>query len=234
LALCAILTFSACSSGSGGGDKEKKTIKNTYEAPIILLEEQENSKSYINNIAYIKRLSNGFAESELATIEKIYTKSGYYKDNVDDWKEYFQSHINDLKEGYGSNYKFTIKIEEKEKLGKDSLAGYQDSLRYLADQYDNISYDPNAWADHLGISESDAKKLVKALQDIGKLLAEAEVTEAYSLNITTTITGSELDEPYETSFGTTVCKVDGQWIHIGILNYLSYYNLCNELGRSVA
>lgn len=193
---------------------------NTYKTPVKLMEKYANKQSYYDTYDRQAELSNGFLSSEYKDMAKIYKTTDDYKEGIDDEKEDFKDRIADLKDEYGSNYKYTYKITDKEKLDKDDLKDYRDNLRNMADMYEkqveeSKDFDSEDWediADEMGVSKGNAKKYYKILERIRKKYATAKVTDGYKLEVTVTITGSELDEPIESEREITVYKVNGRWI----------------------
>ncbi len=206
-------------------------LTNTYKTPISIMQEQDNLKSYKNQFQLVRESLNGLAKSELKTIEKIYKKTDAYKDNIDDMKENFKDSIEEAKDEYGKNYKYTYKVTEKEKIEKEDLKEMRESLRSIADRYDNLKEKTDDWgsdewgdlADELEVSKSDAKKLVKAALSIGKLCRRAKVSAGYELTVTRTLKGSELDEPIEEERTIRVYKIDGRWVSSDALYALSLF-----------
>jgi len=195
-------------------------ITNTYKTPVKLMEKYANKQSYYDMYDTQAELSNGFLTSEYKAMAKIYKSTDEYKEGLADKKEDFEDNIAELKEKYGSNYKYTYKITDKEKLDKDDLKDYRDNLRNMADMYEkqienSKDYDADDWADiadNMGISKANAKKYYKILEKVRKKYATAKVTDGYKLEVTVTLTGSELDEPIESEREITVYKVNGRWI----------------------
>lgn len=198
---------------------------NTYKSPVEAALKSRNAKSYS---AYEKNQYaglNGFCESEAKAIVNIMKKSDDY--DKDDVKESFEESIDEMKDEYGSNYKYSYKIEDKEKIDKDDYKDFEDEIQEAAkDMLDEIkdmdSDDIEEMADALGISKSNAKKLIKEYESICKKLKKAKISAGYELEITWKLTGSELDEPEENESTMTVYKIGGKWVSAsnirGLLN----------------
>ena len=194
---------------------------NTYKTPLNLYTKYMNAKTHKNIYNDQVKLLNGLGSSELKAVIKIMKKSDDYKDDLEEMQESWEKRVESYKEQYGDNYKFSIKIEDKEKLDKDDCKDYQDELRDYAksmlsdleEEYED--YDSDDWsdlADSLGISRSNAKKYVKTLEELYKDLKKAKVTAGYELDIVIKITGSELDEPSEQERTVHVYKINGRWV----------------------
>lgn len=191
-------------------------LGNTYKTPIQNAEKLLNSSSVDKIIDRAPSLLNGFGESEAKKAIKILKKSDRYKDIKEDLDDGYAELIENLKDTYGSNYKFKIKIAEKEKLEKEDLKEFRDQLRQIGDlskQIDEMkSEDYEDMAEAIGISKSQAKDLAKVVKNLAKKCKSASVKDGYELDLVVSITGSELDEPEEFDLTVRVFKVDGRWV----------------------
>ena len=191
-------------------------LGNTYKTPIQTAEKLLNIDSVEKIIDRVPSLLNGFGESEAEDIIKIVKKSDQFKDVMEDAEDAFDEMLENAKDEYGKNFKINLEIDDKEKLEKDDTKEFRNKLRDISDlseQLDDMdSDDYEDMADELGISKSQAKKLVKALKSFCKECKSASVKEGYELSLIVSLTGSELDEPEETEFTVRVFKVDGRWV----------------------
>lgn len=194
---------------------------NNYKTPIKTMQKYANMKKYYDSTDKQLDLLNGFAENESKALMKIMKDSEYYEDeNLDDLKEDYKDRIDEMKDEYGKNYKYTYKVVDKEKLDKDELKEYRDELRDQADALDSQidaskDFDSDDWedvADSMGLSKSKAKKYYSILKDLKKVYKNAKVTAGYTLTVEITLSGSELDEPEVDETEITVLKVNGRWI----------------------
>ena len=188
-------------------------VFNTYKTPVKLIEEFANAKKASAMYDAFADLNNGFCKDEMAEIMKIIKKTEVY-DNIIDSFEY---QIEENKEEYGSNYKLKYKIEDKEKIDKDDLKEIRDNMRdtgeEMLDELNDLDdYDYEDLADEMDISESQAKKLIKAEKEIAKILKKVKITEGYKLTVTIKTTGSELDDPIEDEMEINVYKINGRWV----------------------
>ena len=198
-------------------------LSNTYKTPINLMEDLENTKkasSYLDNRT---EQLNGFCEDEYDDIMSIMKKSDEYEDSL----EYYEDRIEDLKDTYGDNYKITYKIVDKEELEREELKTARTSIRsrgknMLEEMEDLDSSDYEDIADELGITKSQAKKLVKYEKAIAEVLKKASVEAGYELTVEITITGNELDEPQVTERSICVYKIDGRWVSTTALQMLFF------------
>ena len=191
---------------------------NTYKTPLNLMVDALNTKKPSKMQAAEIDMLNGLCESELKDILKIQQKSEDYDE--DDVLEEYEEQIDALKDKYGDNYKYSYKIEEKEEIDKDDLKDLKDEIKASAKMLKAFidrteDYDSDEWdevAEQLGISKSNAKKLVGIMEDIYKELKGVKVTKGYELTVTIKVTGSELDEPEEEEVTICVYKVNGRWV----------------------
>ena len=188
-------------------------VFNTYKTPVKLIEEVANAKKASAMYEGYANLLNGFCEDEYKEIMKILKKTEFYEDMI----EGFEGQIEDNKDEYGSNYKLKYKIEEKEKIDKDDLKDVRDNMRdtgeeMLEDLNDLDDYDYEELADEMDISESQAKKVLKAEKEIAKILKKVKITEGYTLTLSIKTTGSELDDPMEDEMEINVYKINGRWV----------------------
>ena len=194
---------------------------NNYKTPIKTMQKYANMKKYYDSSDKQMDLLNGFAEKESKALMKVMKASELYDDeNLDDLKEDFKDQIEDMKDEYGKNFKYTYKIVDKEKLDRDELKEYREELRDYADALDSQieaadDFDSDDWedmADSMGLSKSKAKKYYSILKDVQKVYKKAKVTAGYTLTVEITLTGSELDEPEVKETEIVVLKVNGRWI----------------------
>jgi len=188
-------------------------VTNTYKTPIKLMQAEANNRKASAMMNKQVAQLNGFCEDEYKAIAKIMKKS----DNYDDQLEDFEEKVEGNKERYGDNYKFKYKVVDKEKIDKDDLKDFQKELRAggrsILNSYDDLdSDDYEMLAEMLGLTKSQAKKMVKEQISIAKILKTAKVTAGYELIVEVTVTGSEAED--EESVERTICvyKVDGRWV----------------------
>ena len=196
-------------------------VTNTYKTPMKLYVKYMNTETHKNPFNSQIKLLNGFCDDEMKAIIKIMKKSDDFEDTLESMQENWEERVESYKEKYGDDYKYSFKVEDKEKLDKDDCKDYQDDLRDAAksmlssldDEYENFESDDwSDFADDMGISRSDAKKYVKALEALYKDMKQAKVTAGYELDIIIKITGSELDEPQEQERTIHVYKINGRWV----------------------
>ncbi len=162
---------------------------------------------------------NGFTEGEFKAIAKILKSSDDYQDAEEDRKEAFEDVVQDKKDEYGDNFKYSYKIDDKDKLDKDDLKDFEDRIQEAGKQLlamveltEDDDYDWDAIADSLGISDKDAKAIVKNLEKIGKAWKKADVQAGYEMDITVILKGADLDEPDEEEATICVYKINGKWV----------------------
>jgi hypothetical protein len=198
-------------------------VGNTYKTPITLAEKAANTKKASAAIDKQVATLNGFCEKEYKEIAKILKKSDAY----DDVLESYEEQIEYYKEEYGSNYKIKYKITDKDKIDKDELKELQEKIRDMGEEmlYEYEEADSDYYeeiADEMGISESQAKKILKSMESVAKTLKKAKVTEGYTLTVTETIKGSELDEPEEEEYEVEVYKINGRWVSSSAISMVIY------------
>lgn len=203
---------------------------NNYKTPVKIMEDMANTKKITDYIEYITQPLNGFAEKEVCAIFDIMLKSDEAEESFENIADNYNESIDDMEEEYGSNYKYTYKIEDKEKLDKDELKEFKEEIKDLADGINEIleeteDYDSDDWeemAEEIGLSKSQCKDLVDAFKDLKKALKNPKVEEGYALTVHVTLTGSEVDEPDEDEIEVYVYKVDGRWISESALSVISF------------
>ncbi len=194
-------------------------FSNTYKTPISLYMNYINDRTHKDPNKDELKLNNGLCYDELNAIYKIMKKSDDYEDELEYAQESWEDLVASLEEQFGDNYKFSYKIEEKEKLDKDDCKDYQDKIRSYGKSMDNSldeydDFDSDEWADmadDMGLSRANAKKYVKQMKNICKELRKAKVTAGYELDIIIKVKGSELDEPAELEWTVCVYKINGRW-----------------------
>ena len=197
-------------------------LTNTYKTPIKTMQKYANAKKYYSDFDEQLDKLNGFAEKEYKALFKVYKSTEDYKENLEDAKEDFKDYIDDKKDEYGKNYKYTYKIVEKEKLEREDIKEFRESLRSMADSLESQidrtdDYDTDDWeelADDMGLdgNKKKAKAYISALKNLRKVYKSAKVTAGYELTIEKKLTGSELDEPEEEEIEIKVFKVNGRWV----------------------
>lgn len=195
-------------------------LTNTYKTPVTIMQQNANAKKFSSMFDQAADQLNGFATKDFKAILKVMKSSEDFEDMMEEAKEAFEEEIEEKKENYGDNYKYKYKVTEKEALDKDDVRDFKKELRNagksLLEIGDEVEdYDSDDWedvADALGVSKSNAKKLVKSIEALGKTLKGADVTAGYELTVTVTLSGSELDEPEEDEITMIVYKVNGRWV----------------------
>ena len=196
-------------------------LSNTYKTPINLMEDVLNTKKASKFVDNRIAVLNGFCEDECDDILDILKKSDNYEDLLLEHEEY----VEECEEFYGKNYKFKCEIVDKEKVGREQRKSTQAMLRARGESMlimleDLNSDDYEDLADEMGITKSQAKKLVKYEKEIAKILKKAKVEEAYKLTVETTITGSEADDLDPEKDTVYVYKIDGRWVSSEALSIL--------------
>lgn len=191
---------------------------NTYKTPLNLMADRANEKKASKILDAEIDTLNGLCEKEYKALMKLMQKSDDY--DAEEIEEGYEEDIDAMKEEYGKNYKYSYKIEDKEKLDKDDLKELKSDIKSLAKQIKNVldemeDFDSDDWedlADELGLKKSQAKKLEDILEDVYKELKSVKVTKGFELTVKTTLKGSELDEPEEEEETICVYKVNGRWV----------------------
>lgn len=195
-------------------------LGNTYKTPIKAIEKLWNCKRPSQYIDLTLAQMNGLAENEINEVYEILMKSDNVDEKMEEAELLFEDQIEDLKDEYGSNYKFSFEIVDKVELERENLKSFRESLRNVGEEIEEFveeteDYDSDDWedaADEIGLTRSQAKKLVSALKKLGKKFDSAKVSAGYEVSVVIKITGSELDEPEERESTFTVIKVDGRWV----------------------
>ncbi|MCR5664518.1 MAG: hypothetical protein K6G17_06540 [Oscillospiraceae bacterium] len=216
---------SGSSGGSGKSDRENSggSYQDAVDDYVKL-----HSTGRLKAEDAIELTLNGVDDGALRSMLKIAKKTYYIQDSLDALEEELQDDYESLTDSYGRDFKIRYKIEDKEKLDEDELADVQRTLRDagtdLLDELEELDeYSADEWedlADELGLSVSDAKKLVKELEAIGKKLERVKVSEGYELGCTFTVKGS--DAKTESSSTLHVLKINGKWVCVQSIRDLYY------------
>ena len=196
------------------------SLQNTYKTPLNLMEKYLNSRKTPETFREYTYLLNGFAEDELKAVFEAFEDSDYYEENLEKAQDAFEENVETNEFTYGSNYKYSFVIEDKVELEKSELREMREYFRNAADELEELveeseEWDSDEWeevAEEGGLTKSQFKKAVKALEKVGKLWRSAEVTKGYELTVLARIEGRELDEPEENETTLYVYKVNGRWI----------------------
>lgn len=200
-------------------------LTNTYKTPVNLAISYMNSKNANAKIDDIVKLLNGFCESEAKSLLKTFKKTDVYDENKDDLIQALEDGIEDMEDEYGKNFKYSYKVEEKDKLEKEDLKEFREELKNLRDQLGDLldeteDWDSDDWedlADEMGVSKAQAKNMVADLEKLHKSLKSIKVTNGYELSVVVALNGSELDEPEEEDMEFRVYKVNGRWVSMDTL-----------------
>lgn len=198
-------------------------VFNTYKTPLKLEEAVMNAKTYNAYVKACMKQTNGILNKEFKAAYKIYTSSEEY--DKEEEKDSFEEELEEVKEEYGSNFKYYYEIEDKEKIDKDELKDLKEEIHdyakaALKNLKDVDDEDYEEMADYMGISEKKAEKLVKLAESAYKKMKAVKITAGYELDVKLMVKGSELDEPEEIWNGTvTVYKVNGKWVDIDELDF---------------
>lgn len=195
-------------------------LSNTYKTPVKVMEKLENKRKISDLTTEYAKLTNGVGEKEFRKIFGIMKKSEQYEDLMDVVYESFEESIESNEDEYGKNYKISYKIEDKDELEKSDLKKIKQQFKNAAENLSEMieeaeDFDSTDWedmAEELGITKAQAKQLVKEIENLCEVFKKVEVTKGYELAVTSTITGSELDEPEEDEATLYVYKVNGRWI----------------------
>ena len=116
----------------------------------------------------------------------------------------------------GGNVKFSYKISNKKKIGKEDLEAYQD----LYQQIGSVAEDTARFADrslpmveeYLGgvLTAESAGELLGHVRDFAKELRDAKISAGYELDLV--VTGKGRDGSEDTGLTVSVLKLDGQWV----------------------
>lgn len=186
---------------------------NTYKTPVKEVEKIVNMKNAEKMINQAPAVLNGFGEKEAKAILKIMKKSDDWDDMMDEANEAWEETVENLEDEYGK-YKIKIKVEDKDKLDKDDCEEFQDMLDEIAEYRDYLkdmdSDDYEEMAEELGVSKSEAKKIVAQAEKFLKKCKSAKVTAGYELDLLVTIDGKDGED--ESELTVNVYKVNGRWV----------------------
>ncbi len=203
-------------------------LSNTYKTPVKNEERLENRKKGYSIETYADSLLNGFAKKEAKAYLKALLKAD--PDFGDEFKDATEESAERRMDMYGEDYKVSMKITDSEKMEKKDLRLHRQYVHQMgknlmdrAEYFDD--YDSDDWedyADEMDISKSEAKRIVSDTKSFAKKLKQAEISKGYTLDVTQTISGSELDEPEEVDLTIDVIMIDGRWVRLdSISGFLS-------------
>ena len=144
-------------------------------------------------------------------------------------KDQQERQVETWEDQYGSNYSFSYEIEDKEKLEKSDLREARDYIKNIAKEIKDVidateDFDSDDWedaADSLGCSKSEAKKLIKSMENVYKVWKNADVSAGYELSLIIIVDGRDLDEPEESETSVNVFKVNGRWVSADAIRFCS-------------
>lgn len=228
MALLLALVVAGCNSdGKGDGEGEGEG-KNTYETPVELAIAYANQKSANDMLDYRFGVDmlNGFVKKEFTAALNILRENDEIKESMEYAQESFDEHIAEMKEEYGSDYKYSYKIDSKEAISDDDLDDFKDeykdnykAVKDILEEFNDLS--DSEWedfAEYRSWTVDEAKEFIEALENLYGALKEAEITEGYELEVTTTLKGSNLEEPETETETVTVILIGGRWVNADMIS----------------
>lgn len=108
----------------------------------------------------------------------------------------------------GSNYKLE-KVTIEDQLDDNALSSYQQRINYLGSHLNFLGtggYTATLLQYALNLSEKDANKFEKDMENIRDYLSNAEVSNGYAVSFTYTVDDEEHEDQID------VIRVDGDWV----------------------
>lgn len=163
---------------------------NNYMTPIRSTERIENQQ-FVNMKKYVKNSFKNIGAKNAGEIVNILYKSDDFLDGMDVAQEFFEEDYESRLEKYGDDFKVSYVINDKIKLEKANLRSYQKEFRQnvkyieemLGDVKDYTSSDWGDFADVMGLTRAQAKKLANALTEMFDDIGRLEVTDGYELDV---------------------------------------------------
>lgn len=194
-------------------------LTNNYMTPIRTLEKYANSEEYSVEKAALA-YGNGLGRRETKRIFKILHNSETYMDAIDEAEDEIVDYYGRKLDNYGED--FYVKYEELDKLEleKSELRDYRSKLQDYLEMYEDLvdyteDFDSGDWsdlADDLDLTKSDTKQLIAEYQKLIEEMGRLKVSKGYELELSETITGSELEQSEIDDFTVVVLRVNGRWI----------------------
>ncbi|MBQ8797658.1 MAG: hypothetical protein IJZ56_05645 [Oscillospiraceae bacterium] len=193
----------------------------SYKTPVKLMEELRNAKSVSDMRDATFAQFNGFCDDEVEVVADVLWDTKVYAS----MEEGLQMSVDTLKDQYGSKYKCTMKVTDKEKLDDEDLDEIRDLLEKKSEGFEKtaeIFEDPEGYweqiIENLDLDDEDLEDLVEAYEALSKQFGKAKVTAGYELTVTGKIRGG--GETTEDEMTIRVFKVGGKWISEPTLNLL--------------
>ena len=190
--------------GSSYKDPVKKLVK--------LCNKKEESSIEYNYINQPK-----FLADYTKTYEEILAKSDY----DDDYKNTYEYVFDDWEDTYGEDFKVKlVKIKDVEKMDKDDIKDYQDSMReYVEDKddredlVDDMKDSLEYYEDDYDLSKKDSKKILSAYKKMLKKMAKVKISKGYEIDMEIKIKGEDGKAEFKEKH-VEIIKVDGDWIFV--------------------
>ena len=190
--------------GSSYKDPVKKLVK--------LCNKKEESSIEYNYINQPK-----FLADYTKTYEEILAKSDY----DDDYKNTYEYVFDDWEDTYGEDFKVKlVKIKDVEKMDKDDIKDYQDSMReYVEDKddredlVDDMKDSLEYYEDDYDLSKKDSKKILSANKKMLKKMAKVKISKGYEIDMEIKIKGEDGKAEFKEKH-VEIIKVDGDWIFV--------------------
>lgn len=190
--------------GSSYKDPVKKLVKLCNKK-----EESSIEYSYINQPKFLADYTK--------TYEEILAKSDY----DDDYKNTYEYVFDDWEDTYGEDFKVKlVKIKDVEKMDKDDIKDYQESMReYVEDKddredlVDDMKDSLEYYEDNYDLSKKDSKKILSAYKKMLKKMAKVKISKGYEMDIEIKIKGEDGKAEFKEKH-VEIIKVDGDWIFV--------------------
>lgn len=189
---------------------------NNYKTPVKHMAKAMSAKTYSDYIDTSVDALNGVGEEQM---REIYDIKNSYDDAV--VKTVYDEGVALLAEEYGDDYTYKYNIGYRYTLSEDELSNFENNLHstadgirlYIDNYYRATSQEKAAMAELMNVSTSSLKKMITQMNDLADIWGTASVSEGYELEITPTVTGSNVENGKELEQITIfVYKVNGRWI----------------------
>lgn len=188
----------------------------SYKDPVKRLVKLCNKKEE-SSIEYNYINQPKFLADYTKTYEEILAKSDY----DDDYKNTYEYVFDDWEDTYGEDFKVKlVKIKDVEKMDKDDIKDYQESMReYVEDKddredlVDDMKDSLEYYEDNYDLSKKDSKKILSAYKKMLKKMAKVKIYKGYEMDIEIKIKGEDGKAEFKEKH-VEIIKVDGDWIFV--------------------
>lgn len=189
-----------------------------YKTPIKQLINNMNKHS-MDVDSYIECFAPGYVVTAYNDVIAVFNGTDFGDDFADEMNDTFERMYDHLEDEYGDDYRVSFEVKKAEHMDDDDI---EDLEEYWTDLYDSLDdmdlTDDDTYEDlqeeledyyDTDLTDSDIKKLQKAITSFMKDFKNFHIQDAYEVKIKLSIEGDDGDD--SDTITLNVIKVNGNW-----------------------